>query len=272
VKQKRQVQHRPDIDSYDQKVSALASLEEFSSDAFVPDDEQLVALCRFIFALAAIHNDFNDVGLALTLLNFNKPSGEGKIDRPWGLFGGLSLHCAKAKIAIVHELLNVIRDNTQVLSSKSFVALLKKLNREQREAWEEVIDAAKGESHETPLGKYLARCRDKTAGHYDLKALYNAFNASMALDPTMKPLISRGNSLLETRFYFADRAVENIILGTDPDAARVILFTADNLLSRINLALFLLVTRFINSRTPFKPVVEGAEPAYKYWAEHFPEK
>jgi hypothetical protein len=267
MKTKRVVQNRKEITSYDDKVAALATLEEFPIEAFLPSDEFPIAVCRFIFALAVIHNDFNDIDLATSLLNLKKPAGEGKINRPWGLFGGLSLHCAKAKIANVHELLRVIRENGGVLQSPPFMEVLKKLNKEQREAWQEIVDAAAGDAHATPLGKYLARCRDKATGHYDVKDLYKAFRASIDLDPEPKLFISRGNALLETRFYFADRAVENIVMGTDADAAREILFTEVNLLSSINLALFLLVTRFINSRVAFKPAIEGSAPSYKYLAE-----
>jgi hypothetical protein len=158
------IRNRPNIDSYHQKVSSLATLEEFSADAFRPDGKYPITLCRFIFALAVIHNDFNDIDLALTLLNTKKPTGDARITRAWGLFGGASLHLAKAKISVVHELLNVIRQNEGALQTPAFADLFKKLSREQREAWDEVAGAAKGEPHNTPLGKYLARCRDKVSG------------------------------------------------------------------------------------------------------------
>ena len=265
MKDRGPIQKRPDVTSYDEKLHALHPLEEFSVDAFRPDAAHPIELCRFVFALSVIYNDYNDLDLALTLLNLKKPGGPGAISRSWGLFGGLSLHLAKARVAIAHELLNVIRDNELLVRGPAFAELLSKLNREQREAWTEVTDAAKGNAHDTPLGKYLARCRDKAAGHYDVKALYNAYYASFEFDATSRPLISRGNCLLETRFYFADRAVENIVIGSDIVSSKEILFTEENIYSSINLALFLLVTRFINSRSAFKPADEGAPVPKPYF-------
>jgi hypothetical protein len=85
----------------------------------------------------------------------------------------------------------------------------------------------------------------------------------------MKPAISRGNCMLETRFYFADRAVENIVLESEANVVTDILFTEANLLSSINLAIFLLVTRFINARSAFKSVVEGVEAPQSYLTGKF---
>ena len=263
VKQK-QVARRRDVKSYQEKVATLGKLEEFDIAALLPDEKHSVAMCRLIATLAVVHNDFNDIDFALTRLQSQKPTSAMSVSKEWGLFNGLGVAIIRQKITITHELLEVLRESEALVASKEFDDLMKKLRPEHREAWLEVVDAARGKSRDTPMGKYLHHCRNKASGHYDTKIIYDGLKNAISRQQNYSPMLCRGNSALEVRFSFADAAVENVLLGSDPDMAKKLFFDDDNIYSSINVAIYMLVTRFINSRVAFNLVLEGERPLKPY--------
>lgn len=161
--------------SYKAKLEALGPLEEFAPMAFLEDAEHPAPLCRFVLALAVVHNDMNDIDLAVTLLKTQQPPTPVRRNREWAIFNSLGLHLAKMRIALVHELMNLIRSNSNVFLLPGFKKLLKSLSARDRSAWNEVMQAAKGDPRSSELGKFLAHCRDKAANHYDAKVLHAAY-------------------------------------------------------------------------------------------------
>lgn len=235
--------------SYDDKVAKLAPMEEFAKEAFVahpPDYPDSV--CRLILTLAVVHNDMNDIDFAITLLKNKTPQLPVSETLDWALHNGIGLHLARQKIGLVHELLRLIRENLNAVGQPAFAKLTRGLSKRNRGAWEEVLEAAGGKARDTPLGKFLAHCRDKTAGHYDAKVHYASYLNRFA-DSSMRPLISRGNSMYTTRFHFADAAAEHILFGgSSGSQANTFLFGGSTLPDSINLALFFLVTGFVTMR------------------------
>ena len=114
------------------------------------------------------------------------------------------------------------------------------------------------------MGKYLHHCRNKASGHYDTKIIYDGLKNAISRQQNYSPMLCRGNSALEVRFAFADAALEDVLFGSDIDVAKKLFFDDGNIYSSINVAIYMLITRFINSRVAFKMVVEGQRSLKPY--------
>lgn len=258
---------KPSELTYQAKVNALGPLEEFAPEAFLDDIEYPASLCRLILTLAVVHNDMNDLDLGLTLLQTQKPLPPVVQSRQWAIFNSIGLHVAKRRVALVHELLVLVRNNEQVFALPAFAKLHRALSKNHKDAWQEVVDAAAGQARDTKLGKFLAVCRDKVANHYDAKVLHKAYQTRFPKDSKSKPLLSRGNSMFGTKFFFADAAVEDVLLGGGhTDEAHKFLFQDNALMQHINVALFFLVTRFVTLRGyGWKRIREGDAVEKRYF-------
>jgi hypothetical protein len=249
-----------DPPNYVEKVQSLASLQTFPAAAFLEDSQCPAAVCRFVLALAVVHNDLNDVQFCYGLHQTVVPKGSVKLTREWALSNAIGLHLARLRIAIVHELLQIVRESEPATTSPIFLKLVKKLPSREQEAWSEIQATVGDKPRSTELGKFLAHCRDTAANHYGLKAIHAAFKSRFEQGSKTPPLISRGNSANSTRFYFADAAVDELVTGGARRAIAHEFFTDQAFRDSIDSTLYFLVTRFVELRGhAWRNVVEGSD-------------
>ena len=85
--------------------------------------------------------------------------------------------------------------------------------------------------------------------HYDATSPGCAYRELFIESHTASaPLVSRGNTLKSTRFYFADAVVEHVIFKNDTDVATEFFTGRDPIFNELGSSLFFLVTTFFSAR------------------------
>ena len=110
----------------------LAPLQTFDRDAFVGDERVPQDICNFVLALALIYNDCKDGIFSNMILTDSKPKGQFELSRGWGAYNGLKLHYIRLHVALIHELLQLIEDNQQILKHPFFNSVIQKLSKQAR--------------------------------------------------------------------------------------------------------------------------------------------
>ncbi len=241
---------------YRDQVKKLAALETFGPEAFAGNSEYPQELCDLVLALALAYNDFRDMTFARILLSEVPMPNQGIDSIELGQWAALRIFIIRVQIGFVHELLTLVHENRDLIATSGFARLFRSLSKEGKEAWQFIYYAAMGGGSSGDLAKLLVRIRNKISFHYDQGELAAGYKLAFSGDTAGKPaFISRGNSLVGTRFYFADAAAEAYLkLRIDPDdqAAIDLLWGGGELLDKVNLALNEMVTRFIQARSGYR--------------------
>ncbi len=109
-----------------------------------------------------------------------------------------------------------------MLKDTDFAAAVKRLGTQSAEDWKELVNLANDVPSNSPLRKYIDYVRHTFAAHYyQPKALlrgYKTFFFERIANPfNENALVSLGDRVEETRFYFADAAVLTGQKLLDPD-------------------------------------------------------
>jgi hypothetical protein len=244
------------VESLEELAKDLGQLETFDARAFVADgDEQDV--CNFVLALALIHADYRNLIVAYALLEADQPADVSLINRRNGEWSGIRIHLIRQHAALVHSLLDLIGDEKSqpVIASDTFQEVLRRLDRQARECWNGLILVSQNKPSEDAFVKSIMFLRHKVASHYDPKEIFRGYEraflgAGAAADPRRRPYVSRGNTLRNTRYYFADAAATaylNSRVGDGQDLFDFFKQTADTL-QNLNIALAQIVEKFVNIR------------------------
>jgi hypothetical protein len=233
--------------------TALGPLEGFDPAAFIGDAEVPQDLCDFVLALAEIYNDYKDLVLAYAMLTDVQPSEPETISGDRGQFAALQFHVIRLHVSLVHELCRLIDRQAHVIEYPAFRDVIKKLDRRAREKWQVLVDAAGTKPKDDELTKVLLLLRNKTSSHIDPEQVGRGYRHAF-LKLGKKPYISRGTTLKNTRFYFADAAVTayltDLVGGT---GVRPFLEDFSRLFESLNIAIVQIVEAFIQSRSAWRP-------------------
>lgn len=237
--------------TFQEECSELAQLETFDPLAFQANDKVPQDLCNFILALALIYNDFKDLIYGYMLTEQSRPKGRFKRTRLWGAFSGVQFHIFRSAVALLHELFNLISKNKSVLLQPFFTSILGQIAPSARKSWETVVTVALGNTPSNTLGKSLLRVRNKISFHYDGKAIFvgyrHHFLNSKPLDE--RAFISRGNSMKNSRFYFADAAALGYLRSiVGRENMEGLISEIRELLGPVNYSLMAIVNSFIKKR------------------------
>ncbi len=229
--------------------SSLAPLESFDAQAFTGDGTCPQEVYNFVLALALTYNDFKDIFMAQGLLDHAAPEGEQGEVPSWGQYNALRAHATRLHAGLIHELCNLIRDADKVRDHDLFKKVVRNLRVEARKAWNALEDIALGNTFDNPEAKSLFFMRNKVAFHYDPKEIAKGYSSLFLGNSPKMPYISRGSSLGGSRFYFADAAAqEYTFFRAEDEAAKALLAGTSALLRQVHLALFEIVTKFIQAR------------------------
>lgn len=165
-----------------------------------------------------------------------------------GQYAGIETGVLRLQAGVMRELLNLIGRNQAAIEHETFRKVLAKLSREAREAWRALTAVAFGKTASTPLAKALMFIRNKVGFHYDPKEIARCYREFFAQSDQGGPLLSRGQTMGQTRFYFADAAAQAYMKekGGLGDAESHLIGKEDggDFLDHANSALHQIVTRF----------------------------
>lgn len=230
--------------------SKLSPHDEFDPRAFIGDEKVPQELCNFILALALTYNDYKYYSISFNMLVKSEPDGKPQRNPSWGEYSGIKFHIIRLHIGFVHELFKLIQKNKKLLDHPFFIEVMRVLNKKGRASWNALIEAALADEAAPKKTNPLHMVRNKVAFHYDSKELLAGYSSGFFKDGKTieNACISRGNTLEEARFYFADKAIQSYIdKGLDTD---VIGFfkSLEQIMRDINIALYNICERFIQRR------------------------
>lgn len=235
--------------TYSQTISDLGDLEVFDPKAFVADKRCPAHVCDFVLGLAVAFDDFKDLMSAQQMLQCVAPV-EGPPTPARGTFGGLHAHLFRSLITVVNALAELIAKNEKAMIDPIFVRVVKQLHPDIRPMWSSVVAAAKATGPKGDrFGRLIYFARNTVVSHYDPKSLSKGYQQAFLSEKAGPPYISRGDSMAETRFYFADAAAETAML-TWAKATNGSEFVAAgwSILPEMSHALRAIVTTFISTR------------------------
>ena len=233
---------------YDEFVRQLAPLEHFKADAFQAGSGMSQDVCNFVLALAWVHSDIVDLFLAHQLLCEVRPNEQAKDTPRWGHWGGILLHLLRIQAGVIHEFLYLIQKNPRVLNDPGFSQVLDNLPSTARKHWQAIVSVAIGRPSRTPLAEALLTIRNKVAFHYDAKKIGCAYRAFFAKTSAGRPVLSKGETLGTSRFYFADAAADYFLLSTDKTKEAKKALLDPKVMEGIAAVLFYIVTQFVEMR------------------------
>lgn len=230
--------------------SQLSPHDEFDPKAFIGNEDVPQELCNFVLALALTYNDYKYYSISFNMLLKSEPEGKPQRNSAWGEFTGIKFHIIRLHIGFVHELFKLIQGNKKVLEHPFFIEVIRVLNKKGRKSWDALIEAALADEATPKRSNSLHMVRNKVAFHYDTKELLAGYNSGFFKDGEAleNACISRGNTLGEARFYFADKAIQGYI-EKELDADVISFFKSlEQVMCDINIALYNICERFIQRR------------------------
>ncbi len=237
----------------------LAPLQSFDPEVFVGEDEASQTVCNFVLALAVVFNDCKDSILAYECLIGQRPEGEFTPTPEWGTYSAIEQHILRQQVALLHRLLELINTNVSVIDHPLFRKVIRALHPRSKKAWSSLVNVANGPKDnktQDPVARFLRLIRHKVASHYDPKEIFRGYEQQFISQDGVvtTPLLSRGENMLETRFYFADGAAQSYLefrlheggkKQTKPEEVA-------DIVNNLSLSLIQIVGKFINLRSPFR--------------------
>ncbi len=243
--------------TFDDLVKELAPFETFDENVFLGNSEYPQNLCDYILSFALAYNDFRDIFSAHFQLTDIGIIPEKPKSIKLGLRNGLRNTLIRVQIGFVHEILKLIENNRYIHEEPAFKIVLKSLSKEGKDSWNAISSVALNKSSNEPIAKALVIIRNKVAFHYDTKEIGQSYKNSFVANKKYGiPLISRGNAMQSTRFYFADAVVQNYLDSKSEDRNVIdFLNGRGEFILTINRFLYEIVTRFIQSRSSWRKFI-----------------
>jgi hypothetical protein len=204
--------------TFDDLLKELAPFETFDKKVFVGDSEYPQNVCDYILSFALACNDFRDIFSAHLQLTEIGIIPEQPKSTKLGLRNGLRKTLIRVQIGFVHEILKLIENNKHINEEPSFKIVLTLLSREGKDAWNAISSVALNKKSNEPIAKTLVIIRNKIAFHYNTEEIGRSYINSFVTDRNFGiPLVSRGNSMKSTRFYFADAVAQHYLNSKSKD-------------------------------------------------------
>lgn len=241
--------HRDRPLRYREVSKSLAPLQTFDPRVFIGEDRECQEVCDFVLSLALVYNDLRD----FWLLRLELPTLKGKeatsISPQRGEAAGILIHFSRIIAGMTEELLDLIRKNRRCTISPLFQRALRRMGSDGRSCWAALESVAEGKSSKSSLGRSIALVRNIVGYHYIAGQLGVAYRARFGESTdSLVPFLSRGRSLGSTRFYFADAAAEEYLVGQDARAAFEAASNPATILDKLRVALYSVVVSFIDER------------------------
>jgi hypothetical protein len=190
----------------------LVPLTKFPKNIFLKNrDEDESKFRAFILSIAHVYNNFKDLTWWHYQLGKGKPVSD-EINPYYGQYNGMRVQTKRLSLALLCEVLSLIKNNQSVINSWRFKEILKHLEKPIHNTWTLLEETALNQSTTNNLSKALQRIRsDGTYHYYQTKGLqvsYSSYFTSDKGEATEFAYASLGQSLESTRFYFADAAAQ----------------------------------------------------------------
>jgi len=198
----------PDFDS-------LAPLESCDPSVFVSGDRAEQEVLDFILSLALVFNDIKNIYWATIHMDAFAPQSVEEISPSAGQFAGMKNHLIRLLCSTLSEFIRLVRDNETSRSSALFTAVIGRCPAAQRRYWNDIVEVSKGgvSDESNDVRELLVKIRNNAGYHYfQVSALGEGYRHFISRDQRSRrrAYVSRGGSMKESRYYFADAAAQGI--------------------------------------------------------------
>jgi hypothetical protein len=174
----------------------------------------------FFLVLSVIFNDLKGLlyfGMSLEEHYRTAPSDELSVHS--GEVGGLQAQQYRLLAGLIREFLAFLKENAAIVKSPAFQLILLKINRTNKELWNDLTQIAFDDEVKTKstFAHSLMLIRSNVGFHYDQsrkelrKSFKEFFNKIPKTLHNTRAYYSLGQTMRETRFYYADATVKEYI-------------------------------------------------------------
>lgn len=229
----------------------LALLETFDPHAFLSNDEKEQKVCKFVLALALIYNDFKNLSWGHKYLRETEPQ-DRNITAYNGQYGGFEIHVIRLLYSLLRELFKLIENNSESLKHPLFIKIEKQLSKEVKKYWQSLVDfSIKKCTQNKKLKELFERVRNKIGYHPDAEEIFTGYKSFFFNENNnikMDAYISRGYSLEESRFYFADAGIQKYLEDIIGEDRENFFNEVNEVCWKVSNVLYEIVTKFVNAR------------------------
>jgi hypothetical protein len=210
----------------------LAPLTELNPEAIVPKQCATAEEERFaelMLTLALFFNDVKGILLAFDQIDAETKPAKDEVSAQAGQWVGLDMQRHRLLVALMHELFGVLKAFKPEATGERMARLLKKMTPTARVHWSALFGrVGRNPSSKTKaFAAKLAQIRSNMAFHYDqpiplLRGFRRHFYETPPHPSNEHAFCSFGRTMEETRFYYADAAVEQalwVVQGKDKPQA-----------------------------------------------------
>lgn len=186
----------------------LSPFKEIDKRIFEGDSNSSDKVCNFLLLLALVYNDLKFIQVSMNLItNSLEQSKERKTS---GELAGMQFFIYRLNVALLHEFQINIKNNQSIIQSDYFKSLLNGLTLNVQNHWNSFFEAATSTKIEKDSNPFHM-IRNNTLFHYGLKEIRSGYQKKF-IDPSNKPCVSYGPAMKNTRFYYADAAIEGYFI------------------------------------------------------------
>jgi len=245
---------------------ALAPLRRYRRDllAPTPDDDQLTTLAKELtLVLGLCFNEIKDLHWALARVGAEVSETPEHVSAINGQLFGMRGTYVRLLSGMMFELAVAVKERSHIARWSPWQQCLERMPRHARDAWMEVTALANRKKGRRPVADYLWKVRDRISHHFDGKVLLSGYaHFFKGSQPGSDALyLSTGNSMEETRFYFADAAAIN----ADKALRESIAWDdVQDFMNQVNLALRFIVEELMAEfeRAAEAPTEDGPDRTY----------
>ena len=175
------------------------------------DSEALRGAKKLVLTLGHAYSDLKDIGWAMQVWSYGIPAG--RMTSPDGYRGqhqAMGEYFIRVICGHLHELFLVLEGSGKVIRSDLCQRALKRVkNVVGLNAWETLTSGKKRVPELRRLRQFIDDARNWSAFHYDQGQIAEGFRDWAAKPPfEMDAFESLGDSMEQTRFYFADAGIQ----------------------------------------------------------------
>jgi hypothetical protein len=235
---------------------ALAPLTRLEPDKLV-SKEGKDSLAEFMLALSLVFNDLKGI---VSWRDYNRlqPPDDNVISAESGEWIGFEMQIHRLMIAQVHELLRLIEEFKDIVDGEEMQRIVKKAPASVRRRWDVIVRIAtdRRSSRDDAFATILVRVRNNATYHYyQPKALLAGFREFFYKSPGNAgnewAYASIGNNMGQTRFYFADAAMQATLYAlTEKPMGKKFAKLFGDVIEDINQALAYIIGQYVKRAKP----------------------
>ena len=197
---------------YENFFSKLDPYFEFDPKAFIADGKAGKDICGFFLSLSLMSNDLKTISIFIRIIGEEIPLPSNAPKRASGELAGLQLHVLRLNVGIMFELFNLISKNRKLLDDSFFKDVLRSTEPMTKECWQNIVEASdENRDFKKKDSNPFYMIRNKTVFHYEKDDILEGYKEGFVKNALGLPCISRGGRIINSRLYFADRAIDGYI-------------------------------------------------------------